>query len=759
MKHDTQRCRSNSANVIRPVAPAPDLLESKLGPPSANGHSIACITCQHPNSSDRKFCSSCGDSLWRKCFQCGADCTAIETFCGECGANQKQLLADRLQTIEGAIQKANQLRAAGDYSQAILSLRSLPEIDHSVIRTRVQDARRLAEELAAERTRLEKESEDAAEQSERWLEARRFTDVIKRLQGIPQPFRTERIQRLLQTAEGAYREIKALRTKIAEDVEARRLTQLGPQIDRYLNLQPDDEKVLVLAGRVRDHITGKAREALSSGEFEQASKLLECVPLSSLDDATKQLQAEVREFTRLRSELRQAAHVDVGLVAVASRLIKLLPNDEKITGLLAQVNQRLQKGAPSRRSPLIPWAVAPRRSHFGMPVEWLGGFQKLRSVTPDIDSLRRKYDSEFYVAAGLALQGLGLAHININLFPKEETTGLLGKLTRFRKGPVIKHAWGLDIGRSAIKAIKLKVGEKGDGGATILACEHFPYPMNLASPEAETQRAEIVRAALQKWKEKHQPTEEDAICVSCPATKTLGRFFQIPTVSAQKMDGLVTYEAGQQIPFPLTELCWGYQVLNQPNCKSADPADSIALKAVIVTAMRIGDAKDQLQPFDELGLTVSVLQAEAQALHNYLQFDGLPPQEDGSVIGASSVALLDVGSDATNFVISSPEHLWFRALRFGGNEVNQAAVRQFRLTFSQAEEVKRNMDKAKRLGEYLELLDQTVAKLLAETQRSLDAFRKEQPDRQVDRLWLCGGGVRQFGLLRHFRSGPLRENV
>ncbi len=727
---------------------------------TANGaaHAVECGACRQANGRDRRFCTKCGESLWRKCLKCGTECAGGEVFCGNCGAKYQELVAARLTDIETAIRRANEFRANGDHGQALQLLRSLPDAEQLEIRGKLAEARQLATDLAQERSRLEQEAEEATQQAEKWMAQRKYKEVVVRLQSVPSAFRTDRGRQLLESADSAYREIKSLRTSIAADVEARRLFQLAPQIDRYLTLQPEDEKVRILAGRVRDHVGAKVREALAAAEYEQAGLLLQNMPLSAMDEATQKLQSDVRELNRLNSELRYAPHADGGLLTIAQRLVQLAPQDTKVPKLVAELKKRLQQGPADRRFPIIPWAPAPSRPQFDPPVDWLGGFHRLRGANSTVDDGLRRQAGAFFVAAGLALQGLGQARITINLVPPVESTSLLGKLGRFRKTPTIQSAWGLDIGGSALKAIKLGIADSPAVGVTILASDCIPHRLNLATPEAETQRAEIIRESLQVWRERHQPAGDETICVNGQATKILGRFFQIPTVKHKKIAELVTYEATQQIPFPLADLSWGYQVLNPLDPQDEREADPGELRAVVVAAMRSSDTRDQLQPFVQLDLSVHTLQAETLALYNFLSFDHFAADSAGdSAEGANCIALLDVGSDAANLVICSRDRIWFRTLRCGGNDVNLALTREFKLTFAQAEEVKRQLGKARRLGALLETLDQPLAKLVGETQRSLEAFNKEQPDQRVDRLWVCGGAAHQYGLLRYCRSGSLRS--
>src|SRR6516165_11117679 len=47
---------------------------------------MRCLSCEHDNRADRRFCAECGAVLAAVCGSCGAANQPGEKFCGGCGA-------------------------------------------------------------------------------------------------------------------------------------------------------------------------------------------------------------------------------------------------------------------------------------------------------------------------------------------------------------------------------------------------------------------------------------------------------------------------------------------------------------------------------------------------------------------------------------------------------------------------------------------------------------------------------------------------
>src|SRR5689334_14290387 len=64
---------------------------------------MRCLTCQHVNEANARFCAGCGSQLSRVCPGCGNPCAPGARFCASCGLNLEQSLtgdpSDRLNAL------------------------------------------------------------------------------------------------------------------------------------------------------------------------------------------------------------------------------------------------------------------------------------------------------------------------------------------------------------------------------------------------------------------------------------------------------------------------------------------------------------------------------------------------------------------------------------------------------------------------------------------------------------------------------------
>src|SRR5579871_1443398 len=116
--------------------------------------------------------------------------------------------------------------------------------------------------------------------------------------------------------------------------------------------------------------------------------------------------------------------------------------------------------------------------------------------------------------------------------------------------------WCIDIGKAALKAVKLRATKEG---LEIKAVEHIDYEGNF---QEEDKRAEQVREALGKFIAKHKPGG-DRILVALPGLHPFSRFIKLPPVDQKKIGMMVRMEAQQQIPFPIADVNWDFQKIER----------------------------------------------------------------------------------------------------------------------------------------------------------------------------------------------------
>ncbi|HRX82451.1 MAG TPA: pilus assembly protein PilM, partial [Pirellulaceae bacterium] len=406
--------------------------------------------------------------------------------------------------------------------------------------------------------------------------------------------------------------------------------------------------------------------------------------------------------------------------------------------------------ATATRFPAIVWKTPPARPHIGCPIDWLGGSERLNMSSEGVAASWQSEPGRYFVAAGLALQAIDVATANTNLH-KAEKQGLLGQLSIGKRKEVIKRGWGVDIGASSLKVVRLTSGP-GSAEPVVDCCDLIPHRVVLSRPEAEASRSKLLAESLSTFLAKYPVDKSDRVCVSFPGHKTLGRTLQLPNAAPKKLAEMIQFEAKSRIPIPLDELAFSYHAF----ATSADNAESVELSNLantLLIAAKRRDVEELLMVFDELQFPVNLVQSDAVALFNFAAYEGLGELTQQRTGEVPSIALIDIGTVATNMVILTNDRPWFRSFRHGGDDYTNAAVQRLNLTLDQAEQVKLEPTRVRRLNELYEAFDPMFSRLTDEIQRSLESFHKET-GRRVAHVLGVGGGFRLHGLLKYLRNGP-----
>ncbi|MBA3685683.1 MAG: type IV pilus assembly protein PilM [Planctomycetes bacterium] len=290
-----------------------------------------------------------------------------------------------------------------------------------------------------------------------------------------------------------------------------------------------------------------------------------------------------------------------------------------------------------------------------------------------------------------------------------------------QKNPV---AWGLDIGHSSIKAVKLtRMGET----VTVLG-----YAIEPIVSGEETDREEAVVKALEAL-----ATREEfggiPVVASLSGRQIFSRTINIPVINPKKVDKMVELEARQQIPGKFDEVEWSYHLSPSPDGASNDVALFAARKELIAELV----TRSRRVGINLVGVSVSSL-----ALYNFVRFDQeFPPEE--------TVIILDVGAENTDLVLYQGDTLWMRTLAISGNDITKAFMKKFRVSFEEAETLKRQIGESRQADKIFKVIEASLNELGSEVQRSLGFYKQQNSGAKLENIVISGNTFRLPNLAQY----------
>ncbi len=272
--------------------------------------------------------------------------------------------------------------------------------------------------------------------------------------------------------------------------------------------------------------------------------------------------------------------------------------------------------------------------------------------------------------------------------------------------------WGIDVGKNALKAIRLRA--LTDGLVEVVGQAYIEHDSILTDDAAD--RDIQITHALEKFLSQNDISSDKAV-VSVPGQHTLARFSPLPPVEAKKIPDLVRYEADQQIPFDMDEVIWDYQTFQEEGAPEIQ---------VGIFAMKRELIRDYLSHFEAAGIEPIIVQASPLALYNAALFDGMI--DDGTTV------LINVGTESTDLILAGRDTLWTRSIPIGGNNFTEALVKAFKLSFSKAENLKKQAATSKYARRIFQAMRPVFADLVQELQRSIGRYTSAHRDAELTKV-------------------------
>jgi len=305
--------------------------------------------------------------------------------------------------------------------------------------------------------------------------------------------------------------------------------------------------------------------------------------------------------------------------------------------------------------------------------------------------------------------------------------------------------WGLEIGQAGLKALRLQSVE-GAGKAVATNFDYVPHAKILSQPDAVPE--ELIASALDTFLSRND-VRSDVVAISVPGQNALARFIQLPPVEQGKVAQIVTYEAKQQIPFPLEDVIWDYQTLGG----SSEESGYLLEAEVGLFAMKRDLVMQQLRPLTDRKVEVELIQVAPLALYNFLCYDRLKirPGEPFTA-GDDYTVVCEMGTDTTILVVTNGAKIWIRNVPIGGNHFTRALVKDMKLTFAKAEHLKNNATKSPDPKAVFQAMRPVFNDYVAEIQRSIGYFSSVNRSAKIVKVLGVGNGFKLAGLQKFLQQ-------
>jgi len=158
-----------------------------------------------------------------------------------------------------------------------------------------------------------------------------------------------------------------------------------------------------------------------------------------------------------------------------------------------------------------------------------------------------------------------------------------------------------------------------------------------------------------------------------PGSKLLSKTLRVPKVESTKQRQVVSYELGQKMPFPLTEMTWDFQVIDDDGIE----------QEILAFAVKPRFTEELCKIAYDCGLLPTHLCPGAILDHKVLvNYRSLEQYHEK--------ALVNIGAKTTTLLFSNPSGFLVRTINLGGSSLTDSIAENFGISFDKAEELKIN---------------------------------------------------------------------
>ncbi len=294
---------------------------------------------------------------------------------------------------------------------------------------------------------------------------------------------------------------------------------------------------------------------------------------------------------------------------------------------------------------------------------------------------------------------------------------------------------GLDIGSHAIKLAEIHHSRRG----RILVSLGLIGLPPAAIVEGVIREMEVVANAIRTLA-RQLAVRNRKVAFSVSGYPVLLKRIEINAQDEVDLEAVINERAEQYIPFPLEEVNLDFDIAarHEPSLDTSGQAFGGHLE-VMLAAARKNVIEDYVSAVHQAGLSAAVVDVDLLALQNAC--------ETGAGGTAGCYALLQVGAEELGIsVIRNGVPLFSRESSFGGNQITEAIMKLFDLSFEKAEKMKLGGLRPERDEERLQAVFRArVGEWIREVKQALDFVAGNYPQEIIERILVSGGSSRLPG--------------
>ncbi|MGO9200770.1 MAG: type IV pilus assembly protein PilM [Limisphaerales bacterium] len=290
-----------------------------------------------------------------------------------------------------------------------------------------------------------------------------------------------------------------------------------------------------------------------------------------------------------------------------------------------------------------------------------------------------------------------------------------------------KSFLAVDFGAGSLKLAEFEVNEAGG----LRLKQYGLKSLGAEGAQDSTREAAIQKALQELLTEKGIKARSVNVCA--PGFHVFSKFVKLPPVDAGKVTQIIQYEAQQNVPFPLAEVVWDYQILG------TTPGGELE---VLLVAIKADIVEGLFRVTEGAGLRLQLADVSPAALCNAFRYN-YGDLEDCTM-------LLDIGAKTSNLLFFEKGKVFSRSINLGANSITHDFATEAKLKFEAAEKLKINEGFVSLGGAYEEpenphqaaiskIARQFMTRLHIQVNQTMQFYRGQQGGSAPQRLFLSGG--------------------